>query len=57
MGRIWLFSAIGVVERGVDEEDAVAAAMRAESAIRQGLSKAEECRSARERRGTQTPRP
>jgi hypothetical protein len=57
VGRIWLFPAIGAVGRGVDGEDAVAAAMRAESAIRQGLSKAEDCRSARERWGTQTPRP
>jgi hypothetical protein len=57
VGRIWLFPAIGAVGRGVDEEDAVAAAMRAESAIRQGLSETEECRSARERWGTQTPRP
>jgi hypothetical protein len=41
----------------VDEEDAVAAAMWAVSAIRQGLSKAEDCKSARDRWGTQTPRP
>jgi hypothetical protein len=33
----------------------VATVMRAQSAIRQGLSEAEECRSAREWRGTQTP--
>jgi hypothetical protein len=51
VGRIWLFPAIGVVGRGVDEEDAMAAAMRAESTIRQG------CKSARERWGMQTPRP
>jgi hypothetical protein len=51
-GRIWLFPAIGAVRRGVDGEDAVAAAMRAESAIRQGLSEAEDCRSARDRWGT-----
>jgi hypothetical protein len=41
----------------VDREDAVAAATRAESAIRKGLSKAEDCRGARDRWGTQTPRP
>jgi hypothetical protein len=56
-GRIWLFPAIGAVGRGVDEEDAVAAVMRAESAIRRGLSKAEDYRSAREWWGTWTPRP
>jgi hypothetical protein len=57
MRRIWLFPAIGAVGRGVDGEDAVAAATRAESAIRQGLSKVEDCRSARDWWGTQTPRP
>jgi hypothetical protein len=52
VGRIWLFPAIGAVGRGVDGEDAVAAAMRAESAIRQGLSETEDCRSARDQWGT-----
>jgi hypothetical protein len=56
-GRIWLFPAIGAVGRGVGEEDAVAAAIWAKSAIRQGLSEAEDCKSARDRWGTQTPRP
>jgi hypothetical protein len=41
----------------MDEEDAVAAATRAENAIRRGLSEAEDCRSAKDRWGTQTPRP
>jgi hypothetical protein len=41
----------------VGGEDAVAAATWAESAIRQGLSEAEDCRSTRNRWGTQTPRP
>jgi hypothetical protein len=36
----------------VDREDVVAAAMRAESAIRQGLSKAEDCKSTRDQWGT-----
>jgi hypothetical protein len=57
VGRICLFPTIGAVGRGVDGENAVAAAMRAESAIRQGLSKTEDCRSAKNRWGTQTPRP
>jgi hypothetical protein len=41
----------------MDGKDAVAATTRAENAIRQRLSEAEDCRNARDRWGTQTPRP